>query len=258
MRASELLDRRLLFVTGKGGVGKSTVAAAIALIAANSGKRVLVVEVDAKGNLTDMFEQPPVGFEPRQIHPSVFAMTMDTEASLREYLKLNLRIPVFGRLGPVARVFDFVATAAPGVREILTVGKICWEVRESMHGRAGWDLVVVDASASGHVVAQLSAPETIRDLVKVGPVRAQTGWMTEILADPAQSFEKTLRSMMATNHLGTPERPKVHPVVAATARELLNKSENERSGVLSTAVSFLGLYRDPTVARNTAACDWRI
>ena len=82
--------------------------------------------------------------------------------------------------------------------------------------------------------------------------------VTEILADPAQSFEKTLRTMMATNHLGSPARPKVHPVVAATARELLNKSENERSGVLSTAVSFLGLYRDPTIARNTAACDWRI
>jgi type IV secretion system protein VirD4 len=82
--------------------------------------------------------------------------------------------------------------------------------------------------------------------------------VTEILSDPSQSFEKTLRIMMATNHIGTPEAPKVHPVVAATARELLNKSENERSGVLSTAVSFLALYRDPVIARNTAACDWRI
>ncbi|MPZ40591.1 MAG: IncP-type conjugal transfer protein TraG [Rhizobiales bacterium] len=82
--------------------------------------------------------------------------------------------------------------------------------------------------------------------------------VSAILADPAQSFEKTLRIMMATNHLGTVQAPKVHPVVAATARELLNKSENERSGVLSTAVSFLGLYRDPTIARNTEACDWRI
>jgi type IV secretion system protein VirD4 len=82
--------------------------------------------------------------------------------------------------------------------------------------------------------------------------------VTELLADPAQSFEKTLRIMLGTNHLGTAGRPKVHPVVAATARELLNKSENERSGVLSTAVSFLGLYRDPTIARNTDVSDWRI
>ena len=78
------------------------------------------------------------------------------------------------------------------------------------------------------------------------------------LSDPQRSFAHTLRRMMATNHLGTAENPKVHPVVASAAREVLNKSENERSGVLSTAMSFLGLYRDPTVAATTAACDWRI
>jgi len=78
------------------------------------------------------------------------------------------------------------------------------------------------------------------------------------LSDPRRSFAHTLRRMMATNHLGTPDKPIVHPVVASAAREVLNKSENERSGVLSTAMSFLGLYRDPTVAATTSACDWRI
>jgi type IV secretion system protein VirD4 len=78
------------------------------------------------------------------------------------------------------------------------------------------------------------------------------------LSDPDRPFELTLTAMMATNHLGTPDKPHVHPVVASAARELLNKSENERSGVLSTAMSFLGLYRDPVVAATTAACDWRI
>jgi type IV secretion system protein VirD4 len=78
------------------------------------------------------------------------------------------------------------------------------------------------------------------------------------LSDPQRSFAHTLRRMMATNHLGTKKQPKVHPVVASAAREVLNKSENERSGVLSTAMSFLGLYRDPTVAATTSACDWRI
>jgi type IV secretion system protein VirD4 len=78
------------------------------------------------------------------------------------------------------------------------------------------------------------------------------------LSDPQRSFAHTLRRMMGTNHLGTAEHPRVHPVVASAAREVLNKSENERSGVLSTAMSFLGLYRDPTVAATTAACDWRI
>jgi type IV secretion system protein VirD4 len=78
------------------------------------------------------------------------------------------------------------------------------------------------------------------------------------LSDPQRPFAATLRTMMTTNHLGTPNAPQVHPVVASAARELLNKSENERSGVLSTAMSFLGLYRDPTVAAVTAASDWRI
>jgi type IV secretion system protein VirD4 len=78
------------------------------------------------------------------------------------------------------------------------------------------------------------------------------------LSDPQRSFAHTLRRMMATNHLGTKDKPQVHPVVASAAREVLNKSENERSGVLSTAMSFLGLYRDPTVALTTSACDWRI
>jgi len=78
------------------------------------------------------------------------------------------------------------------------------------------------------------------------------------LSDPQRPFVATLRAMMTTNHLGTDDSPAVHPVVASAARELLNKSENERSGVLSTAMSFLGLYRDPTVAAVTAASDWRI
>lgn len=78
------------------------------------------------------------------------------------------------------------------------------------------------------------------------------------LSDPQRSFSATLQRMMTTNHLGTPDKPEVHPVVASAAREVLNKSENERSGVLSTAMSFLGLYRDPTVASATSACDWRL
>ena len=82
--------------------------------------------------------------------------------------------------------------------------------------------------------------------------------VASLLADPRRSFATTLRVMMRTNHLGTKEAPQVHPVVAQAARELLNKSENERSGVLSTALSFLALYRDPTVAKTTSACDWRI
>jgi len=173
-----LLDLKLVFVTGKGGVGKTTVASALALFASLRGKRVLVCEVDAKGDVAGFYEAPPTGFNEREILPGLFAMTMDTEASLREYLKLQLHIPVVGRIGPLAKAFDFVATAAPGVREILTVGKLCYEVRER-----NYDLVVVDAPASGHIVGQLAAPQAINNLVKVGLIRSQTDWMLDILSD---------------------------------------------------------------------------
>jgi anion-transporting ArsA/GET3 family ATPase len=174
-----LLDRRLLFVTGKGGVGKSTISASLALFASRQGKRTLLVEVDAKGNLSDFFETKPTGWKPREVQPGLFVMTMDTEESLQEYLRLQLRLPAVARIGPLAKAFEFVATAAPGVKEILTIGKPVWEVRERH-----FDLVVVDSVATGHIVGQLSAPQAINELVQVGLIRSQTGWMLEILNDP--------------------------------------------------------------------------
>lgn len=218
----KLLDRRLLVVTGKGGVGKSTVAAALSLLAARNGRRVLLVEVDAKGNLADAFEHHDVGYQPVEVHPGVLAMSMDTEASLREYLKLNLRVPVIGRIGPLARAFDFVATAAPGVKEILTIGKVLWEVREAIAGTADFDLVIVDAAASGHVVAQLGAADSIRELVDVGPVRAQTDWMVELLSDP---------DITAVNIVTTPEEM---PVVETV--ELVGRLRAETSAPLGCVI----------------------
>jgi len=204
-----LLDRRLLFVTGKGGVGKTTVASALALLAADHGRRVLLVEVDSKGDVARLLGAERLGFDAREVAPGVLAMAMDTEASLREYLKLNLRVPVFGRLGPVARVFDFVATAAPGVKEILTIGKICWEVREAIAGRADHDLVIVDAAATGHIVAQLGAAETLQELVDVGLIRSQTDWMRELLSDP---------EVTSVNIVTTPEEMPVAETIELAGR----------------------------------------
>jgi anion-transporting ArsA/GET3 family ATPase len=178
----DLLERKLLFVTGKGGVGKTTIAAGLALLAAERGKRTLVCEVDAKGSLAGAFEVGETGFSPREVQPGLHVMTMDTEESLKEYLRLQLKVPLVTRIGPIAKTFDFVANAAPGVKEILTIGKFVWEVRQSHY-----DLVVVDAVASGHIVGQLSAPKGISELVQVGLVRNQTGWMLDILEDPEQT-----------------------------------------------------------------------
>ena len=177
---ADLLDRRLLIVTGKGGVGKTTTSAALAQLAADRGKRTLVCELDAKGNLSHFLECGPTKFEPREVSPNLFAMSMDSEESLKEYLSLQLRLPLLVRIGPLNPIFEYVATAAPGVREILTIGKVAWEVRERH-----WDLIVIDAVASGHIVGQLTAPQSINELVSVGLIRQQTDWMLDILGDPA-------------------------------------------------------------------------
>ncbi|MCO5317568.1 MAG: ArsA family ATPase [Microthrixaceae bacterium] len=182
MPSVPLLDRRLLFVTGKGGVGKTSVASALGLLAAGQGRRTLVCEVDAKGNLADFYGLGPLSFSGTKVRDRLYAMSMDTEESLKEYMSLQLRVPLLARLGPLARTFDFVANAAPGVKEILTVGKFTYEVKED-----NYDLVVVDASATGHVVGQLASPVAISELVSVGVVRSQTEWMIDILTDPRQT-----------------------------------------------------------------------
>lgn len=179
---ADLLDRQLLFVTGKGGVGRTTVVAGLGLLAASQRRRTLLCEVDGKSDLPQFFETGPTNFVERQLAPNLWAMSLDTESSLRQYLTLQLKLRFASRIGPLARMFDYVATAAPGVREILTVGKLCWEVRER-----NYDLVVVDAAASGHIVSQLAAPHAINSLVGMGPIRDQTDWMLDILGDPART-----------------------------------------------------------------------
>ena len=132
------------------------------------------------------------------------------------------------------------------VRDVQNIADILVDPEGSLERRSHWE-------KTGHallvgVILHVLYAEEEKTLSRVAA----------FLSDPERTFERTLSVMMSTNHLGTKENPKVHPVVAQAARELLNKSENERSGVLSTAMSFLGIYRDPTIARVTSACDWRI
>jgi anion-transporting ArsA/GET3 family ATPase len=158
------------------------VAAALATAAARQGKRVLACEMDDKGSLAAYLGRSNIGFTPVEVAPNVFAMAMNTEDSLREYIRLFLRVPIIGSLTPLARIFDFVANAAPAVKEILAVGKLCYEVRER-----NYDIVIVDSEASGHFVAQVSAPDALATLVRIGIVADQTKWMSDLLHDAAVS-----------------------------------------------------------------------
>ena len=165
---------RLKFVTGKGGVGKTTVAAALALSSAADGKRVLAVDAVNSGDLEPLIRRTAAALGLRP--PPVLPLT--TQDSLDEYVKRFLRVPIApSSLGPLSRILEFVSSAAPGVREILIVGKIG---HEAVNGP--WDEIVVDAPASGHVVELLAAPASLRRLAPTGPLAGQTKWLSELLA----------------------------------------------------------------------------
>ncbi len=174
-----MLDKRLLVVTGKGGVGKSAVAAGLAQLATRNGKRTLVVDMGESDGLAAHLAVEQLTFEPREVRPDLFAMRMVRSDALLEYLSLQLSIRGLSRFGSVARAFDALATAAPAVREIISIGKVLWEVRERQ-----WDLVVADAPPTGQIGSYLRAPLSIAELVPTGRVQRQAAWMRQTLADP--------------------------------------------------------------------------
>lgn len=174
-----MLDRRLIIVSGKGGVGKSAVSAGLALLAQRNGLRVLAVEMGSAGGLSTHFSTGPLNFKPREVRPGLHAMHIVRAEALLEYLALQLKLPGMGRFGAVARAFDALATAAPAVREIITIGKVLWEVREDR-----WDVVIADAPPTGQIGSYLRAPRSISELVPTGRIRSQSSWMEATLGDP--------------------------------------------------------------------------
>jgi anion-transporting ArsA/GET3 family ATPase len=170
-----LLERRLIFVTGKGGVGKSTVAHALGLVAARQGKRVIVAELAASSE--------PGGIEEVALAPGLFSITIDPQAAMEEYLRLKA-----GTLGGAlahSRLFGALAMATPGLRELLAMGKI-WELaqleRRTRDGES-YDLVVVDAPATGHGVAVLRTPRVFADTARVGPIANLAQRIAATIAD---------------------------------------------------------------------------
>ena len=181
----ELLDKRLVFVTGKGGVGKSTISIALGLSAAARGKRTIVCEVAGQETASRVFRRAEVGFHEVEVADNLWAISLDPDESLREYLLLQLKVRAMRDMLVRSRIFNYLAAATPGLKELVTIGKI-WELAQPsrrVKKAREYDLVIVDAPATGHGVGFLQTPRTFAGIARVGPVHSQAQELDRFITD---------------------------------------------------------------------------
>ena len=172
---ASLLDKRLVLVTGKGGVGKTTVAAALGLVAARHGKRTVVCEVAEQTRLA-------------QLVPDLSSVSVDPEQAKREWLQYQLKSRTLAGVLGSSTLFQYLTAAAPGLTDLVTIGKV-WDLAQ-LEPRAGgpaFDLAIVDAPATGHGLAMLSAPSTYASIARMGPVGRHAERIDSFLRDPGQT-----------------------------------------------------------------------
>jgi anion-transporting ArsA/GET3 family ATPase len=184
----DLLDRKLIVVTGKGGVGKTTVSAALALALAGRGRRVLVAMVNAKERLSAMLEVPRIGAHNVSVLPGIDAVNMTPEASIEEYAVMMLRFRALYRFVFENRFVHAFLSAVPGLDAWAMLGKATYHVFE--RGRDGaprYDTVILDAPATGHALALLSLPRTLTQVAPPGPLRRDGQQRWDLLRDPERT-----------------------------------------------------------------------
>ncbi|MGH3344905.1 MAG: ArsA-related P-loop ATPase [Carbonactinosporaceae bacterium] len=180
---------RLHVVTGKGGTGKTTVAAALALALASRRRRTLLIEVEGRQGIAQLFDVPPLPYEERKVavapgHGEVFALAVDAEQAFLEYLEMFYRLGRAGRTLTRFGVTDFATTVAPGMRDVLLTGKVCEAVRRRTRGRYAYDAVVLDAPPTGRITRFLNVTTEVAGLARVGPVRHQADAVAGVLHSP--------------------------------------------------------------------------
>ena len=183
-RVAFLLEKRLVFVTGKGGVGKTTVAGALGIAAARRGRQTIVCEVAQQHRLADAFGVESDGYGEVQLDEGLWGLSIHPEQAMREYLEDQVGSRLY-KLMFESRIFQYLAAATPGMRELLTIGKV-WDLTQDVRrtGHTTYDLVILDAPATGHGLGMLRTPRTFRDVARVGPISRQAGRIDEFLTDP--------------------------------------------------------------------------